>query len=935
MELIFTIVLILNIGVALPEDGSLGNTERNAIEDVVHTLGLSQRDLGFEKKWATDSIFRLKVVESLLDDPLRAPDYADRITKLTDALHNSIPAECCIMAEAIGVKLSVIDTLNILKDIEAEVSHLPRREFPPEIARAISFILASFEVGEKYLQEALQGVSERELEKLLIQAPVLWSDEDDFTDDYLKGELHREYGIEVDTSQKIENDTILQIAKKIDREALVLCGLSVLFGVDLAKKELARLNPSIMRGLRTEKFESRWGKVGIGSLGNDEWIGDFSIIIELGGNDNYSGRTGGAVGILGSPFSVLIDLSGDDMYSSDRLFNLGCAIFGCGVIVDLSGDDTYRGAHYSEGVGLFGTGFLWEGGGNDTYTAGYFAQGGGNFGLGGLIDCGGDDFYRSYNWAQGIGSVWGYGMLSDLGGNDVYYAGGRYFHRPLLPGDHRSFAQGFGMGWRPDASGGIGLLYDKGGNDFYCAQVYAQGSSYWYSLGILVDQSGNDYYNAAEYAQGAGIHLSLGVLIDRDGDDHYFSRYGPGQGEGHDLSCGILIDKEGDDSYMISGGQGIGLNNSVGILIDSEGKDHYSTKEAGVGQGSANLARGFGGIGIFLDLEGDDVYPKINRGEDGNFWTSGMWGAGVDLPVEQPEEEEQLEPDTLLESVEEIFEEASGWEVGENKKRVRWARERLIELGMEAVDYVCEEKIATKSGLELRAIRELAKEMPDSILPCLLELLEDLRPRARANSIWLLGKIKAKEAIPPLIEALKKPDNKPRWILRALGDIGERNPLPKIYPYLNDGDETARIAAASALGKIGAPESVPRLLEVLNDELFTVRSAAENALVSIGDSSITFILEALTNAKSPGVVHMIHALGRIGEQLDTLEARAERIRIKKALLPFLDSEENSLRGYAVEALARLGGEATLDLLRMRMADELDPFVLGKYRAIVD
>jgi hypothetical protein len=453
---------------------------------------------------------------------------------------------------------------------------------------------------------------------------------------------------------------------------------------------------------------------------------------------------------------------------------------------------------------------------------------------------------------------------------------------------------------------------------------------------MLVDCSGNDYYNAAEYAQGVGVHRSVGIQIDRDGDDHYYSRYGPGQGEGHDLSSGILLDKRGDDAYMISGGQGIGLNNSFGMFIDSEGDDHYSSTEAELGQGSANASRGFGGIGIFLDLAGEDGYPKVTPAEDGNLWTSGMWGAGVDLSLElkAEEEEEQLEPDTLLESVEEIFEVSSLWEVRETKSKVRWARERLIEFGMEAVEYVCEEKMATKSGLELRAIRELAEAMPDSILPCLLQHLQDSVPRVRANSIWLLGKLKATEAIPSLLEALENDENKPRWILSALGDIGEVEPAAHIYPYLEKPDETTRIAAAVALGKMKDVGSVPRLIESLGDDMFTVRSAAENSIVSIGDSAVAPLLEVLTDVGTPAQIHVIHALGRISVDLDTLERRTERVKMRKALKQFLESENGVLRGYAVEALGRLGGKVTLELLRTRMADELDPFVLGKYKSIL-
>ena len=39
--------------------------------------GMTELELGFDKKWAADSFFRLKVVDDLLDNPLHGPDYCD------------------------------------------------------------------------------------------------------------------------------------------------------------------------------------------------------------------------------------------------------------------------------------------------------------------------------------------------------------------------------------------------------------------------------------------------------------------------------------------------------------------------------------------------------------------------------------------------------------------------------------------------------------------------------------------------------------------------------------------------------------------------------------------------------------------------------------------------------------------------------------------
>ena len=67
---------------------------------------------------------------------------------------------------------------------------------------------------------------------------------------------------------------------------------------------------------------------------------------------------------------------------------------------------------------------------------------------------------------------------------------------------------------------------------------------------------------------------------------------------------GILIDCKGNDSYCnAGGGQGMGLTNSFGMLIDEQGQDNYLAAD---GQGTGSWARGFGGMGVFIDEDGDN-----------------------------------------------------------------------------------------------------------------------------------------------------------------------------------------------------------------------------------------------------------------------------------------------------------------------------------------
>ena len=924
--------LLLFCGTVFADE--IGEQEMGYLEDALRSFNLSPEELGFDKKWARDDTFRLSVVTKLMDNPLEVPEFIGREGAFCDSIDMWSIAR--LLRHQSGLLDAVVPREAHVPFTEGERMVFHSDALPQEVNIAVSLILASFERATPHIARSTEELSERELELLLVNAPVIWC-EDTLEADSLKGVLHTEKGLPFDTTE-LEPDSMLHYITKVNREALHTASVIVQNGVEEAVKVLRSAPIEAEEGVLFEANIDH-GVVVVGGVGSNTYDGEYVVIIDLGGDDNYRGRCASGIGILFSPFSVLIDLSGNDSYVSDRVCNLGAGLFGCGVLFDVEGNDVYRGNHNALGAGLFGTGILIDRNGRDLYEGGYFTQGAGFVGMGILYDGDGDDVFRSAAWTQGFGSVFGYGVLISKGGDDIYSAGGRSTRAPLRPNDYRSFAQGFGMGFRPDAGGGIGFLYDSGGNDFYNAEVYAQATSYWYSIGMLLDRKGNDYYNACQYSQGAGIHLSIGMLMDEEGNDHYFSRFGPSQGEGHDLAIGFLIDKKGDDSYMVSGGQGVGLTNSCGIFIDSEGNDLYASSE-NLGQGSANMARGFGGFGAFIDIGGRDSYPKLRLGEDETVWSDGTYGIGLDVKsAERPAEEEFPQKDTLDEgvTVERVFEVASLWEVGDNRKRVRHARDRLIDMGMPAITYIVENRMGTKSGLELRTIEEVAKAHPDSIEPLLLELIMDEDRRIRANAVWLLGKISAKKSADQLIALLDEKRNFRfrHTIINALGEIKEKKATSTITPFLDDRKERVRIASARALGKLEDPEAIAALLRAFEDQYFTVRIASENSIVSIGDPAVEQLLGTVKARVSTKVLfHSIAALGRIAEKQDSITQRNEQLLIKGTLIPYLDHAERSIRAQTVRALALFGAEDIHALLESKRSYETDPFVIGFYRKYI-
>jgi hypothetical protein len=528
--------------------------------------GITLDELVFEKKWVDDDTFRLILIAELMDDPLALPGF----TRQERTLYASVDHRS--LSRVIEHRLAQLDMPAMKTELSGLTVPSDDTRFPvlaPGVSSAVMTILRGYEKAALLLDRSLSRLTDQQIEQILVNAPIIWSDPDDTLEaDSLKGILYRELALPYDTTT-LKTDSLLSLVKKIDRRSLSSAALIVHCSIETALTALIDADrDSTITGILLDTLTPH-GRIIVGGYGQDRYDDEYALIIDLGGDDIYTGRPATGIYRLHEPFSVIIDLAGDDLYRSSSVCAIGAGVLGCGVLVDLQGDDMYRGFHNSIGAALLGMGTVIDRSGNDLYEAGYFCEAAGFVGIGTLYDGGGDDILRAYCYAQGFGATFGSGTLINTGGNDLYAAGGRYPHRPLLPNDHRSCAQGFAMGFRPEAAGGIGFLYDSEGNDFYNAEVYAQGTSYWYSLGVLLDQHGNDYYCAAEYAQGAGIHLSIGMLLDCAGNDHYFSRHGPAQGEGHDLAVGMLIDLTGDDSYVVSGGQGIGLNNSFGLFVDA------------------------------------------------------------------------------------------------------------------------------------------------------------------------------------------------------------------------------------------------------------------------------------------------------------------------------------------------------------------------------
>lgn len=601
-------------------------------------------------------------------------------------------------------------------------------------------------------------------------------------------------------------------------------------------------------------LETPHGRIGLGTADDDVWTGDFAAIVDPGGNDRYvGGRMGAANGLPGQRIGLLIDRGGDDVYDTpDVDLTLGSAVLGIALLADLGlGNDRYSAGHGSLGAAMGGVGILVDDGGSDTYEGKAYTQGAAGFGVGALLDMGAsrkpvlsrdegtpdpvnigafdNDRFTAWSSAQAFARCRGIALLVNARGNDRYEAGGVYLHAPLFADRYQSFSQGFAIGERGvDYAGGVALLADFDGNDRYLGDIYNQGVGYWYAAGLLYDGGGNDLYEMTQYGQGSGIHLAVGGLVDESGNDTYVMHSGLGQGGSHDYAASVLHDRGGNDRYLGSTScNGCGLTNSVGLHLDRSGDDIYGARREG-GINTGRPARGFGSIGVLVDLLGKDDYLGVMADDTG--WMHTDVGVGLDLTPPAPDEETPTAPTTpeegeqaplppictyegeLTDAVfDALWKVAIRWEVGDNRHIVPVARTRIAAFGPDVLPHIDRVFGQSASGLEIRGFVGVLRLLvdaghEDAVADVLRKNLAHDDATRSTGALATLADLKLASLAPDVAQLLESSDRRrarrAAGVLKALSsDAGREVLLTWLEP---EGDERDVAAALDALLGTGA-----------------------------------------------------------------------------------------------------------------------------------
>jgi hypothetical protein len=590
-----------------PEYEKLSNPYSDLAKQLINEFDIENAYLDLLKRYDEDEReydpFRLNLFRYIHRDPLRFLPVAEKVSWDLEALGKTNDLTAIIDYEA-----KLIDES---PDDAGETIEFPTSK-DPEVH--LSFIRDIVLRALDLRNRAIETLDKDERKFLSENLPPFIDDgfESDSSDSKNKAEKIRKT---LRLLEKINYGALLKSAKILSQ----LTDAEWLSDFERSMIDYPSPQPFIIEGVSGAVLfaeETEAGLIIIGGRTANRYESEAAVLIDLGGNDFYGGSPASATG--DRPLSIIVDFSGNDEYSATKTFAEGAGILGTGILLDLEGDDIYHSISFSQGVGIAGIGILADRGGNDEYFGQEYNQGVGFWGMGLLFDSGGEDSYRSHLFAQGVGGPKGVGLLLDNSGDDSYYATGKEPSSYGTPGIFRGYSQGFGIGFRHHASGGIGILIDSAGHDRFRAGNFSQGGGYYFGLGILKN-SGNedDEYIASRYGQGFSAHSAAGILIDEGGNDHYSGSVGALQGAAWDMGIAALLDRSGNDTYESAGlffSQGAAAHNGFSFFIDSAGEDRYLFEEEE--KVSKNTYHGGYSLSFIID-DGGDV-DSYNESRDGN-----------------------------------------------------------------------------------------------------------------------------------------------------------------------------------------------------------------------------------------------------------------------------------------------------------------------------
>lgn len=205
---------------------------------------------------------------------------------------------------------------------------------------------------------------------------------------------------------------------------------------------------------------------------------------------------------------------------------------------------------------------------------------------------------------------------------------------------------------------------------------------------------------------------------------------------------------------------------------------------------------------------------------------------------------------------------------------------------------------------------------PAAAEPLLQVLQDSSQARLHAEAAQALGRLRAREAVPVLLEALEDEQAALRAAAcEALGAIGDPAARPALEIRLTDTAPMVRRAACEALRELRHPESAHAVMQLLTEDNEWNRQTACHVLGLLGN-----------RVAAPALIE------RLGDASALVRATACRALMHlhvtsavEAIAPLLQDPDGWVRSSACEALAKLGGKT--------VAEQLEPLTQDRDKKV--
>jgi HEAT repeat protein len=259
---------------------------------------------------------------------------------------------------------------------------------------------------------------------------------------------------------------------------------------------------------------------------------------------------------------------------------------------------------------------------------------------------------------------------------------------------------------------------------------------------------------------------------------------------------------------------------------------------------------------------------------------------------------------------------------GNMEVRANAARALGILRGAAAVPDLVEAAHSKDSDVIYESVIAMQKIGDRSAGPRIGFLLRDLDSRVQIAAVETTGLLQNKEALPDLVEVLKRGRNAKvqRATLTAIAMLPAESSRPIYQQYLRDKDEKLRAAAAEGFGRLRKPADLPMLEAAWQEERkVSPRLSLAYALVMLGKNEISEF------SPLQFLINNLNSAAYRGEAIPFLVELSRDATVRQALYRPLQSGTRDEKTGISGILARSGDQGSVAELE-KLSRDPDPEV---------